>query len=140
MMTTAGSGRTGESTISGFGGLLLTAWLGLLLPIATAVQMSYLSTVLAKLSQPVVVAFSFLLIAMVTLGLWAAIGLWQGRPNARQGVENALLLTIAANTLTCAPLSILMSAPPVFLPVLLATLIGMTVLDIARHRTMAAAR
>lgn len=134
MASDQGSERNVNNTITGFGGLLLTAWLGILLPIATAYQLSYLSSYLAKLSEPVVAALAFMMIAMVTLSLWAAIGLWQGRRGARESVEQALLFGIAANVLCCAPLSILMSAPPVFLPVLLVTLIGMTLLDIARQR------
>ncbi len=137
MATDQVAARSGENTISGFGGLLITAWLSILLPIATIAQLNYLATYLAKLDPPVIAALALLMIAMVTLSLWAAIGLWQGRQNARQSVENALLIGVAANVLGCAPLSILMSAPPVFLPVLLVTLCAMAMLDLARRWTEA---
>ena len=108
---------------------ILAAWLGVLLPLATFVQMAYLSTALSKLPQPVVAAIALVSVGMVTVSLWAAIGLWQGAADASDRVDRALLFGFAANVFCCAPLSILMSTPPFFLPIILITLIGLALVD-----------
>ncbi len=110
-------------------GQLLAAWFGVLLPIATFAQMYYLSTALSKVPRLVAVAIALIIVAMVTVSLWAAIGLWQGASDARARVDRALLFGFAANVLCCAPLSILMSTPPFFLPIILITLVGLTLID-----------
>ncbi len=111
----------------------LALWLGILLPIVTVVQLSYVSSYLTKLQSWVVAAIAFMMIAMVTLSLWAAIGLFKGSIQTRDSVERALLFAMAANMLCCAPLSILMSAPPTFLPAVIVTLISMALLDTWHH-------
>ena len=110
-------------------GQLLAVWLGVLLPIATFAQMAYLSTAMSKLPQLVVAAIALIIVAMVTLSMWAAIGLWQGARDAADRVDRALLFGFAANVFCCAPLSILMSTPPYFLPIILVTLAGLTLVD-----------
>ncbi len=119
----------GDAAVSRGVAMTLALWLGVLLPIGTLIQLSYVGGHLAKLSQLVAAGITCLLIGMVTFSLWAAIGIWQGRRDARLDVERALFANVAASALGCAPLSILMSAPPSFLPTLLVTLIALGALD-----------
>lgn len=116
-------------TISSVGAHFLALWLGVLLPIATAIQLTYSATYFAKLSQPVVAGLAFLLMAMIALGLRAAFAIWAGRQIAPRLAEQALLASVGANMLACAPLSILMSAPPTFLPVVLVSLLCFALSD-----------
>lgn len=129
MATDGTAGNQGE--LLGATSNILAAWLGLLLPIAMFIQMGYLSAALAKLPQFVVVMIALIIVAMITASFWAALGLWQGKRDARQRVDRALLLGFAANVFCCAPLSIFMSTPPYFLPIILVTLIGMVMTDTA---------
>ena len=108
---------------------IMAAWLGVLLPIATFIQFSFLASYMARVPQFVAAALALLLVAMITMSMWAAIGLWKGHPDARARVDRALLMGFAANVFCCAPLSIFMSAPPYFLPVLMVTLIGLAMTD-----------
>lgn len=107
----------------------LALWLAVIMPIGTLIQLTYLDKVLPKLPQIVVAGIAFLVIGMITLSIWAAMGIWQGRPNTRKDVERALLCNVGASALGLAPLSILMSAPPTFLPTMLVTLIALASLD-----------
>lgn len=107
----------------------LALWLAVLLPIATLVQLSFVSVQLSKLAPWVMGLATFGMVAMITYAIWAAIGLWQQREGARETAHSALVGCIAANLLCCAPLSILMSAPPTFLPVLLITMLGLALID-----------
>lgn len=129
MATDGTAGTQGE--LLGVTAKLLAAWLGVLLPIAMLIQMGYLAAALAKLPQIVVAMIALIIVAMITLSFWAAMGLWQGTPDARQRVDRALLLGFAANVFCCAPLSIFMSTPPFFLPIILITLIAMAMVDTA---------
>ena len=107
----------------------LALWLAVIMPIGTWIQLTYLDKILPKLPQIVVAAIALLVIGMITLSIWAAIGIWQRRQDARRTVEQALLSNVAASALGLAPLSILMSAAPSFLPTLLITLIALASLD-----------
>jgi len=117
------------SVSSGVSALAVVSWLAVLLPVATIVQIYYMSAYFAKLNSKVIAGIAFLTIAMVTLSLWAAIGLWQRRAGSVQTAEYALLAAMAANMLGFAPLSILMSAPPLFLPVVIVTMACLSVVD-----------
>lgn len=118
-----------NATVSRAAVQALALWLGVLLPIATLVQLSYVAPHLTKLVPWVMAGFAFGMIGMITLSIWAAIGLWQGRAGARETAHSALLAGFAANMLCCAPMSILMSSPPTFLPVMLVTMIGLALID-----------
>lgn len=110
---------------------IMAIWLGVLLPVATFIQLSYLSSYLKRMPSVVVAGLALLMVAMITMSVWAAISAWQGSPDARKRIDRALLMGFAANVLSCAPMSIFMSAPPYFLPVLLVTLIGLAMTDFA---------
>lgn len=107
----------------------LAIWLGVLLPIVTLIQLSFVGNHLAKLPPWVMAAFAIGMVGMITYALWAAIGLWQVRPGAAETAHGALVASFAANMLCCAPLSILMSAPPTCVPAMLVTLLGLALID-----------
>ena len=124
---TAADGPRGS--ISSFAAHSLALWLGVLLPIATAVQLTYSVSAVSKRPQSVVAGAAYFMLVMITLGIRAATAIWRGHKDAAIFSEQALVAIVGANMLSCAPLSILVGTPPYFLPVVLITLLFFVVSD-----------